>query len=264
MKAAQTSTRTISLAGRRLETTKASADPSTIASNARAAREFLDSAAARGERHRLNGAKWGEFDAVPRQIVADFLKAYTPSSTDPFFSDGVLARWVESARSPHLQTWRAVVVSGSGPPQEISGLDVALVRRHIENYGDGELRISGSSSRLAGSTDVERVLPAAVRERALKEWEAEPGRSRSETWFYRYLPSPLIMIYPLEPGEKSEDARRVLTKSGEKFICAVKVAIPGASESVRDSSTDVKYVINSVAKRLWSPELTDEDGDEIG
>lgn len=264
MKAAETATRTVSLAGRRLETTKVSGDPAFLAANVDSIEQFLVDARAESPESPSDVDGHLDIPRVPKLFVANLLKTYVPSSTDPFFSDGVLARWIEQARSPHLQEWRVVVVSGSGPRILVGGTEVKAVHRRIDLYGDNQLRVSGSSARLAGSTDVQRLLPKAVQDQLLKEWKSDSSKLPAETYFYRSLPSPVLMLYPLVPQSTDEGALELLQQSGRQYIGALKVAIPGASVGPKDTSTDVKYVINSVAKRLWSPELTEGDADDIG
>jgi len=137
----------------------------------------------------------------------------------------------------------------------------------------GEFRVSGSSSKLAGSDDLSALLSPQAKADAIAEFTADAKSAATgvpESAFYSRLQSPALLVYPLipriktVPGQESDRHRTLksLVKQLDgSLIVAVKIAIPGSPVNVRDKSSDVEYVINTVAQRTWLAEFQ-EDANE--
>lgn len=268
MKAADTREKTISLIGRRIETTKLSSSPEIIRDNYLAFERLI---------HRIED-EHGLLSEVPtrrgypsrvdvsKEAISDFLSEYLADRSDEVFSQSAIGKFVRRAKSPSLQRWQVVVVPGSGESVTVSAnLDVLLPRRTVDQGGGKELRVSGKSSRLAGSRDLESLVPSNVAERVAAEFltNSPTRKTPPELIFYPHLPQPTLMIYPLEP-DLTEQAAHAWNSGISKALVAIKVAIPGDSININDTSGDVKYYINTVAQQNWLTELNADDvEDEI-
>ena len=134
---------------------------------------------------------------------------------------------------------------------------------------DGEvLRVSGSSRRLAGPTDLVALLdPTRARRRRPNYRAHEPGKSPSERIYYPYLERPALIIYPLgseKPGDNpsAEEQHNVMI-GPDDYLVALKVAIPGDPTKVQDAEGDVTYVINTVAQQYWLSEFSGADDEDL-
>ncbi|WP_448638646.1 Z1 domain-containing protein [Geodermatophilus sp. URMC 63] len=258
MRAAETTRRTISLLGRRVETTKLSSDPSDISANATAVGTLGESTLASDAFHRAVRGTNICWSMVPKEVVANFLREYRPHKSDAIFSMPALASFVERSRQfPH---WDIMVVSGGEPKKfTFAGDTVTAVGRQLKPGTAGELRVSGSSSRLAGSQDVGSLLNEADLREAREMFRRDNGGGTPpETAYYRYLPRPALMIYPLWP-RPSDDALGDAGPTAAMYL-GVKIALPGEADT-RDTRGDVEYVINTVAQRNWFVEVGEDEDD---
>lgn len=132
----------------------------------------------------------------------------------------------------------------------------------MDRGADKELRVSGASSRLAGSTDVTVLLSKDDVEAAVADAPADgKGKNPPETIFYSRLPRPAMLLYPLLPNDDDKLPQGV---DVNQIIVAVKLAIPGRAGDPKDSRGDVEYVINTVAQRKWFIEIDEsETADEV-
>ena len=268
MKNAQEVSRTIGLAGRRLETTTLLRDQEQNRIDLKLLVETIDTADAYVPT--LSG--WHRWRSIDRGIVADFLKRYgewAPAS-DPFFSGTTLSNWVRYAKPSKFAKWDIAVANGRPDAETIhlsSKRSLKLPRRVIRQEGD-LLRVSGSSRRLAGPTDLASLLDKNMRNKVEDEYKAEePGKSPSERIYYPALERPALVIYPLgsaEPdrGSNTEEQHRVLFPKDD-YLVALKVAIPGDPTKVRDAQGDVTYVINTVAQQNWLSEFSGIDDEDL-
>lgn len=267
MKAADTREKTISLIGRRIETTKLSSSPAIIRDNYLAFERLI---------HRIEH-EHGLLSEVPtrrgypsrvdvsKEAISDFLSEYRGDPSDEVFSQSAIGKFVRLAKSPSLQKWQVVVVFGSGEIVPVSpNLNVHLPRRMVNQGGGKELRVSGTHSKLAGTRDLEGLVPLDVAERVAAEFLVNfPNKTPPERIFYQHLPQPTLMIYPLEP-DLTEQAAHAWNSDISKALVAIKVAIPGDSIDINDTSGDVKYYINTVAQQYWLTEFNADDvEDEI-
>jgi hypothetical protein len=253
-RSAQQVTRVIGLAGRRLETTTLLPDQSQ---NRIDFKRLIDAIEADGCYDGLAGG-WHHWRSVNRERLADFLERYgtnTPVS-DPFFSGNTLSRWARSARSERLRSWDIAVASGQKDSTTITiGSDRVLPMPERQIQADGDvLRVSGSSRRLAGPTDIARLVDPDRRATAEKDFRAEePDKSLPERIYYPHLEHPALIVYPLSYGE---------ARSDDDYLVALKVAIPGDPTKPRNDEGDVRYLINTVAQKNWLAEFTEDDDDE--
>jgi len=265
MKAAETRSKTISLAGKRIETTKLSPDKKVISENwsaferlgqAIAATDAIDDETPRG---------WQRWRGVPKRAIADFLNEYQAHPSDAIFSASALSSFAKHATAPEFQTWDVVVVNGSRNrcTEKFANLDFYPPMRTLDKGSEKELRVGGASSRLAGSDDVTAFLSREDIDAALAEARAaSDAKNFPETIYYGHLARPALLLYPLLPIDENDKLPEGVDAG--KVIVAVKLAIPGKAGDPRDSRGDVEYVINTVAQRKWFIEIDEsETEDEV-
>lgn len=269
MKSAQEFRQVVGLAGRRLETTTLLPDQ---ADNRVHFENLIRWVETDGTYDTRDGG-WHRWKSVDRDLVARFLEGYGAGAppSDPIFAGGTLSRWARSARAEHLLRWDVVIANGlkGSPPIKVgSGRSLPIPQRRIENY-DGLLRVSGSSSRLAGPTDLARLLDPELRKSAEEEFRKhEPKKGFPESIYYRHLERPALIVYPLctpteEEATEPSNERSFVVRSAE-YLVALKVAIPGDPADPHNVEGDVVYVINTVAQQNWLPEFRGaEDDDDI-
>lgn len=266
MRSAQEVSRTIGLAGRRLETTTLLSDH---AQN-RAALGRLIARIDTDDAYVPTRSGWHRWLHVDREIVAEFLKEYggwAPKS-DPIFSGLTLSNWVRTAKVSRFWRWDVAVANGRAGTTTIKIVDreLPLPQRVLRRDGD-LLRVSGKSRRLAGPTDLASLLEAELRKKVEAKYRVdEPGKNLSEWIYYPHLERPTLIIYPLgsaDPKEGPEDLQRNEVIGKDDYVVALKVAIPGDSTRVRDGEGDVTYVINTVAQQYWLSEFTDADDEDL-
>lgn len=268
MKSAQEVRQVIGLAGRRLETTTLLLDQAENRSHFEA---LIRDVEADGKYEKKEGG-WHRWTSVDRNLVATFLEGYGASAppSDAIFSGGTLSRWAKSAKADHLLYWDVAIANGLKGSTTMtvgSGRKFPIPQRRIENY-DGLLRVSGSSSRLAGPTDLARLLDPGLRKRAEDEFKKlDAKKSFPESIYYPQLERPALIIYPLCTEEQPEPTEtrgaHPVVVAPVEYLVALKVAIPGDPANPRNDEGDVVYVINTVAQRNWLPEFRGEDDDDI-
>jgi hypothetical protein len=280
MKSAAVDKKAVSLAGRRIESTKLPSDLADLRDNEEAFEDFLgrvtDLAGAGG----VVGSHIGRHNlwrGVPKEIVADFLASFKADRSDAILSQQAIGNFVRMSQTPHLQTWDVVLMNGTETPankRRVGQVQFWAPKRAVTLGSGGEIRVSGSSSKLAGRDDLSALLSPTAKAEAIAEFTADAknaGAAVPESAFYSSLESPALLLYPLipriariDPGQESDRQRKL--KSLEKqldgsLIVALKIAIPGSPVNVRDKSGDVEYVINTVAQRTWLVEFQ-QDADE--
>lgn len=268
MKNAQQVSRTIGLACRRLETTTLLRDHAQNRADLNWLVETIDTGDAY-DPSPSGGHRWRSIDSG---IIAEFLKRYgewAPAS-DPFFSGATLSGWVRSAKASKFARWDIAVANGRPDAAEITlggTRKLRLPQRVIRRDGD-LLRVSGSSRRLAGPTDLAGLLDLHTRKKVEAEYKAqEPDKSPSERIYYPHLERPALIIYPLgsagpNEGSDAEEQRNVAIGKDD-YLVALKVAIPGDPTKVRDAEGDVTYVINTVAQQNWLSEFSGADDEDL-
>jgi hypothetical protein len=265
MKNAQEMSRTIRLAGRRLETTALLGDHAQDRASLNRLIKKIDTPDA----YFPTSNKWHRWISVDRSIVAEYLEEYgawAPHS-DVIFSGITLSRWVKTVRARKFSRWDIAVASGrpGAPIIHIGQRENLLPRRQLRRDGD-ILKVSGSRRRLAGPTDLAYMLNPAMREKVENEFEAnEPEKSLSERIYYPHLERPCLIVYPLGSAEPKEalSNERSADINIHDYLVALKVAIPGDSTRVREAESDITYVINTVAQQYWLSEFSDSDDDDI-
>lgn len=261
---------TISLIGRRLETTILLPDQAKNQEDLNWLIDTIDSSC----QFALTANKWPRWLSVEKATIADFLKRYGESApySDLIFYKDTLSKWVRFARTAKFAMWDVAVASGKNDSEPIAlGLTakrrLPLPQRAIVNV-DGFLHVSGSSRRLAGRTDLGRMLDPVILEKAEAEFRAkEPGKGPSESIYYPYLERPALIVYPLSPKEQTggeRSARQPTTVIGQgQYLVALKVAIPGDTTNVWSGEGDITYVINTVAQKYWQTEFGAADYEDL-
>lgn len=268
MRSAQQVSRTIGLAGRRLETTTLKADHSQ---NRVDLERFIEAIEADAE-YSPSPAGWHRWRAADRDIVAEYLDRYGEHAPeiDPIFSGKELSRWARTARTERFSRWDIAIANGAKGDGTLKtfgdGRSLRLPTRVIRR-DDGLLRVSGNSRRLAGPTDLAQLLDRSTRAHAEQEYRSvEPDKTLPERIYYPHLVRPVLIIYPLvsRPGDAPEAERQHRVTIGpDQYLVALKVAIPGDPIKVRDDGGDVTYVINTVAQQNWLREFDDGDDEDL-
>jgi hypothetical protein len=265
MRNAQSVARVVSLAGRRLETTRLDISQTLDAPsrNRHALGNFLKRLDGHTADKTSNG--WHRWVSVDRSEIADFLDSYVASPSDAIFSNSHLSKWARRTNVRSFQTWDVVLAQGrsSSPVRAFGPVTIHLPERRLVRDGD-QLKVSGSRLRLAGATDLAMLLPETERAYIDAEFKAAVPESTTtpETRYYKSLARPVLLVYALSPSSASEDALKHERKA-EDYLVALKVAIPGDSTNPRNSDGEVEYVINTVAQMQWLTEFTDADDEDI-
>lgn len=271
MKAAEAKTWTINVAGaKNLETARLSTDKARIAKNRTAVTKLVIAVeAATGNTQWSSGS--GSIRAVrdvPREIVSDFLEAYTGYVADTIFADAALGAFVRTSSEKYAH-WTVGFVPGLGSMVKLG--DHLTFRAPKRGVLAGEassggvshpyLRVSGTSSRLAGSNDVARAA------------EVGGNDPQTEPDVYGHFSQPVLLVYPLQltpkqvkdsSGEAKDHQPTVkalleLEEKGIEDVMGVKVGIPGEPG---DKAADVKYMLNSVALTNWVGINLDDEADD--
>lgn len=247
----------ISLSGRRIETTKIPATASVVRGNQTAVRDFLttidrDSG---GNGWEVEGLRYRGKTGVSRERIADLLEAFRYDRGNLILAN-TLHRIIRDQTASSFQDWTVGIVGGNEPPVDlVPGLTVPSTPgrsvRFSPDTGSGTFRVSGSSARLAGSTDLAKTYVHA-------------GSDLQEPAVYGELPHPTLLIYPLRPNLKvnpsgaakhaielaaaetaqAEQAWARASGDGQECLMALKLAIPGEPGAKRG---DVVYLLNGPA-----------------
>lgn len=267
----------ISLSGRRIETIKIPATASVLLGNERAVRDFLvsireDSGDA-GWNQKAGGLNYPGKLNVSRTRIADLLEAFRYDRGNLILANS-LHKLIRSNTASAFQNWTVGVVGGGGGALDLApGFHVdSTPSRSVRYATDGvsnTFRVSGSSARLAGSTDLAKTY-------------AHSGDDSQEPVVYEEIPHPTLLIYPLRPllavkptkknpiseeqaareTELAETAWEDATKTGATVLMALKIAIQGVPGA---STGDVKYLLNGPAIREFQSdfEMTAEDEEDL-
>jgi hypothetical protein len=266
MKNAQQVSRTIGLAGRRLETTTLLRDH---AQNREALNRLIETIDI-DDAYSPTPSGWHRWLSIDNGVVAEFLRGYgewAPRS-DPIFSGLTLSNWVKTAKANKFARWDIAVANGrpGAVPITIGGRSLPLPQRILRRDGD-LLRVSGKSRRLAGPTDLAGMLNPDTRKKVEAEYKALEGKSPSEWIYYPHLERPGLIIYPLGSAEPDEGAdgeeQHNIVVGKSDYLVALKVAVPGDPTRVRDAEGDVTYVINTVAQQYWLSEFSGADDEDL-
>jgi hypothetical protein len=275
MKAAETRT-TISVLGRRIETTKLPLDPVTLRSNYQALETLVGQIDVPAYRHpdTPRGYRW--WHAVPKAVVADFLEEFNAHGTDELFSQTAVSKFVRTNGVNTFRTWDVVLMNGDRTSASAYVADVEFKppsRSFLKGQNE-ELRLGGKSARLAGPVDLTNVLSVDAAAKIRDDYEAtRPGTVMPETYYYPLLERPALLIYALRTAENrlppataersailAYEAKREAAAAVDDagvLVVAIKLAFPG--NRIGDDRGDVQYVINSVALKTWFPHIEDPD-----
>ena len=265
----------ISLSGRRIETTKIPAVSSILVSNDAAVRTFLhaienDDPDGSGDQP---GLAFRGKQGVSRDRIADLLENFRYDRGNLILANA-LHKIIRRQTSAIFQDWTVGVVGGTGSKlQLIPGLTMANTPARAVRYSPdgsaGTFMISGSSARLAGSTDLARTYH-------------HEGADLQEPAVYLELPNPTLLIYPLAPNfvvkgsgsgdhsdaiaaaetETAQNAWAAATQAGLESLMALKIAIPGEPGAMIG---DVVYLLNGPAIEEFSKDfdMSEEDEEDL-
>ena len=247
----------ISLSGRRIETTKLPAAANVLEGNDLAVRTFLkeihaDDPSAGWDHDGL--AYKGKF-GVSKERVADLLRDFRYDRGNLILANA-LHKIIRGQSSEAFQEWTVGVVGGSGTSLQLTdsltlpNTPSRAVRWFADDGGSGSFRVSGTSARLAGSTDLARTY-------------LHEGEDLQEPSVYAALPRPTLLIYALRPkfdvktvgeGSHAEDKAQAESAAAKEAwrkaapdldrLMALKLAIPGEPGS---RNGDVTYLLNGPA-----------------
>lgn len=260
----------ISLSGRRIETTKIPASNGILRGNLTAVRNFL--AGLDDGTGWTTGLAFPGKLAVPQGKVADLLAGFKYDRGNLILANS-LHKIIRDQTAPAFQDWTIGIVGGMGRSIQLApGLIVNAPRRAVRYSPDGSFgsfRISGSSARLAGSTDLARAY-------------AHDGDDLQEPAVYGELVHPVLLVYPLQPnlevpgksdGDHAKQQARTETEAAEaawadasaggiNCLMALKIAIPGEPGA---KSGDVVYLLNGPAIEEFQQDfaVSDEDAEDL-
>jgi Z1 domain len=267
----------ISLSGRRIETTKIPANSVVLHHNENAVREFLlaieaDSGDTKWD-WREEGLKYPGKLRVSKDRIANLLESFRYDRGNLILANS-LHKLIRDQTSSAFQDWTVGIVSGAGSEANLApgltGLKTPIrAVRYSTDGSAGSFRVSGSSARLAGSTDLAKTY-------------AHSGVDLVEPAVYRELPHPTLLIYPLDPNwdvdrnaksEQSKQAAEEETAQAKKawealgqsegdVLMALKIAIPGEPGA---KSGDVVYLLNGPAIEEFRQDfdLSEEDQEDL-
>ncbi len=283
MKATEEREAIISVLGRRIETVKLPSESETLRSNFTALEKFVGDIDVPAYRHDDTFRHYRWWQGVPKALVADLLERFKAHSTAEIFSQAALSKFVRNNGTKRFQAWDVVLVNGprNAKPGKIAGVDFIPPSRTFVAGGQTdrkELRLGGQSARLAGADDLANLLGKERADAIRKEFEErEHDKNMPETEFYRHLDRPALLIYALKAAEekagdgsadderkaekkaKVQEAAKIIDEAGV-LIVALKLAFPG--QAYRDTSGDIKYIINAVALDTWFPNIEEVSDDE--
>jgi hypothetical protein len=258
MKSADVARKVIGLAGRRIETTVLAVDgarsPTRVEKANRDALEELVNTAEKQSTYIPTPQDWHRWVGVDKSHIAEFLDAYFAAPVDAFFSGSTLSTWTRRNRVPRFAKWDLALARGRSNADyaEIGTRRFPLSSRTLAGAEGGVVRVSGSSRRLAGPTDLKGLIDAAKADLAAAEFaEANPGVSVPERIYYPHLERPVLVVYALK------------RQGVDDYLVALKVAIPGNPTDVRNKDGEVEYIINTVAQEQWLTEFRGDDDDDL-
>jgi len=274
MGAAEARPWTVDIAGQRVETTSVDSNPDVITKNMVAVRRFCDAViAAEPESGWFEADEtWPVRRGVDKDLVAGFLDDYIPFITDVLFADNVLAAHVRKSQSASMQQWTVAIVQGAGAKVPISeNLTISKptralkVGKAVKRPGATKeyvpFKVSGSSSRLGGSTDIARIFRIKAK------------GDRLEPYVYQAMAGlgPAILIYLIEPPSAegapgdtatAADLWSTALDAGAECLVCVKIAIPRTPRG--EKGTEIKYMLNSVALTSWRLSVVEQtDVDDV-
>ena len=262
----------ISLSGRRIETTTIPARKPVLEGNLQAVKKFLSGLEVDDPRGgwNLEGTDYAGKHAVSREKVADLLRDFRYDRGNLILANS-LHKLIRDQRGEKFQDWRVVLIGGNGGALELTpNLTLPKTPRRAVRYSpddqSGTFRVSGSSARLAGSTDLARTF-------------THEGPDLVEPDVYVELPHPTLMIYALEPTlqvnpkDDSPAAQAAAAKETGRaqaaweavaggvvtHIVALKLAIPGERGA---KAGDVQYLLNGPAIDEFTQDFTVTEEDE--
>lgn len=283
----------LSLLGRNLESRKLSADVEVQARNRlviqRMVKEAINSGC--GETVTLPRG-YNQLLGVPKTVIANLLTDFEAGPDDMFFGtapgfpNSGLATTVKSSQGAMFQEWDVTFMNGARgtkssassskliPGKEVIAVGRRLVPRKVSSprgrtvtspkTQSFSLWVSGDKTRVAGADDIRKLLPSDIEEQACLDYLEENNKSSTgvpESWFYRYLPRPHLLIYPLIPTNLPElhdeapdfwdEVSDVLSgASPDEPLYALKVALPINPSEVKAKNGIVKYMLNTVAQKF--------------
>ncbi|WP_050685369.1 Z1 domain-containing protein [Arthrobacter sp. ZBG10] len=280
--------KTVDLRGQRLETTKLTDNIDQQKKNLEAVRNFSEALAADCVPLDSETYKWPRYNGVDRDHVAQLLSSFLPSAADAYFNDGVLVNMVQNSTHPNFSTWDVVFVEGERsrgavPNLSLGAVDIVMPQRTIthrpfvsgsksrrqgsRNTADsGEWLVSDRSSRLAGRTDLQSMIPSETLQ-TIVDGRANKSTAVAEDHFYEHLANPILFVYALAPQitqvqrfrTKDPETKKWTTSvqksdpatiDGLEAIVALKIALPKpADQGNKDESGKGKYLLNKVAQR---------------
>jgi hypothetical protein len=267
-KAAAVKPKSISLIGRRIETSRLDTSSNIVDGNREAAlrlaEKLVESHGAPGETQR----RYPRFTNVPQSVVASFLGDYAAHKMDELFFRNAIGKFVKSNRHSRFSLWDVIFVNGTRKLEDqcsFGGVTIYPPQRAVTVGSSGELLVSGKSSRLAGGDDLRKILDPAVDANVTAKFRLEnPNKALTESPFYASLERPALLIYVLRPDTSQlsqADKLKVEHLEGQQIV-GIKVAFPGDRIDVNNRDGDVEYLINTVAQQQWFVEYSGADADD--
>ena len=162
-----------------------------------------------------------------------------------------LARFIDEAQEPALETWDVVLPQGKGSPHDISTLSIPLNVREVT--WQESILVSGRHLRVA-SRGIERagLSPEQVARIMADYAQREPTKNIPDEEFRRERPRPLLIVHLVEP--KSPPPKGGMP---DVPLVALGLSFPECDDTAY--AKRVKYVVNLVELRSMLEAVSDED-----
>jgi hypothetical protein len=261
--ARQKGSKSISLRGSAIESTRLSTDLVALRQNIKEFERLLAAAAGSGGPTKLRGAKF-LWRGVDKGVIAKFLTGFAvhPGWGQRLFEGNSLAEFVGSVNADDLQLWDLVVVGGDGKKSGEFNFE------HLENWSPptrffaGSVEegwtVSGQRMRIFGPRDVGATLSDDELAVAEAEGRTDSGKPDQKSFpdrvYTKHLKRPVLFVFPIKATEQSPSAIPDIP------LIAVAVAVPGDRQKSEDEK--VEYLFNTPAQRLWDPNFLDDMGEE--
>lgn len=250
MKTAQDYTMTVSLSGNIVETPFIHTNKTVLIGNLEATKQLFKTIEESGICAVVNDPKMAlqkqaQYLDVPKEFVADYLRAFTEHSMNSHFHTKEIVDMISNATDGSLDKWDVVIASGNGARMaEFGSVKQPCVERSFRIRQDCDAyQMSGSKSRLGNRTYAKGGLTKEIAGR-IEESEKAAQRARhlperplnQDVFFkpnYTEVPrNPLLVVYPVEliyrpeVGEPVDFERQSAVNAVDIPLIGISVGMP--------------------------------------
>jgi hypothetical protein len=262
MKSGQKVIHSVSLAGRRIETTKLRVD--SIDANRSVLASLLNNLSEFGSPQLVTefGYIWSDVLIAP--IVRDFVDRFRNHDDVALLTQaGPINDYIKAREADELASWDVCLYSPSNGDKsnELFASFQPNVQRRSALWkpvvgGVGYIAISGEKLRVGGPGQVKAGMSATEIKDAV---DSSDKLDTSDACYIKHRSRPLLMVHVLNLWDKSEDKEK-LGPPKLSSVVAWGIAFPGKTKY---QNSEVTYVVNSTwrAENFGTPE-EEVDGDE--